>query len=228
MAGDQANFSDKTTSVQQDLNQGTETTFHEENGLAATRTHEKQDVLHGLQMSSPDKPVVSVNDLSGNDLKTFQNAFVEAHEQCFKVSDPIRSVKNNIERQLQHGTPEEAASSSKWGESYCRKVEEVVADNIEAASANMDKRVAIGRQSFMPNANGKMQAETLYAIFPPPPGETRIVDRYVAFPLHSNDPAREAELRRMTPSLANHITADEWKFALAASGAIPRRSKSTT
>ncbi|MBX9572527.1 MAG: hypothetical protein K2X77_26770 [Candidatus Obscuribacterales bacterium] len=218
MSGDRANFSDSG----QQSDQQTETTpFHETDLHSAPS--ERAEAASPLKHCSPDMPVVAARDLKGDDLQKFRESWNNSYEQWEKVAQPVRSVIANAERQQEHGTSEEAESSLKWARNYCAKVEEVVNDNIKAATSDMDKRVAVGRQSFSPGPDGKPIPETLYAMFPPP--ETKIIDGHVAIPLHSADPRREAELRSMPPSLANYATVFEMKFALAAMDVIPRRKQ---
>ncbi len=219
MSGDRPNFSD---SGQGSANQPADASpFHGED-LHSAHPNERAE-SHPLKHVSPDMPVVSARDLKGEDLQNFRNAWADSYEQWSKVSDPVYSVVANAARQQQQGTPEEAESSQKWASNYCAKVEEVVNDNIRAATQGMDKRVAVGRQSFSPGPDGKPIPETLYAMFPPP--ETKIIDGHIAIPLHSASPQREAELRSMPPSLANYATVFEMKFALAAIDVVPKRQR---
>lgn len=216
MSGDRANFSDSGQSANQ---QAEATPFHD--NLHSAAQSERSEQAHPLKHCSPDMPVLGARDLKGDDLAKFQSVWADSYECWAKVAEPIRSVITNAARQQEHGTPEEAESSLKWARNYCAKVEEVVNDNIKTATEGMDKRIAVGRQSFSPGADGKPIPETLYAMFPPP--ETKIIDGHVAVPLHSADPRREAELRAMPPSLANYATVFEMKFALAAMDVIPKR-----
>lgn len=174
-----------------------------------------------LQFLSPDKRVYEVGNLStlnGSDKALLQQSLVQAVEQWSKVVEPLRNVFNNWKRQEMNGDPN--GNGERYAKNYMAKIAEVLRDNMAHLSDEIPFRVAVPVQSFVPGPDGTMRAETLHAFFPPK--QTDVQERYITMPLHSDDPAREAQLRK-DPSLANSISSHELEFRLKVGNLLARR-----
>lgn len=188
-----------------------ETPFHAEDQFSRPAAANDNAVEAKLQTLSPDRQVIeagNLSKLSPEQQSQLQKTLVQAADQWTKVSGPLRNVISTNERNKMTGNGD-ASQGDNWAKNYTGKVLEVLRDNMQALAAEMPFRVAFPVQSFVPGQNG-MKAETLYAFFPPK--ETDIQDRYITFPLHSTDSAREAQLRKEGLSLASSISSDELLF----------------
>lgn len=222
MSGDKAQFSEADASQAQEQ----QAPFNGPNELASGRRADRGEQFGALREIA-DKPIIAFQNLDAQQKKQFIAAASDCFDTANRVKESVRDVANNVSNQIRNGTPEQAEHSQKWGDSYNNKIVGVLCENFKNASKDIDYHVPIQRQSFFHDeSSGKMQHHELAALFPPPNGDTRIVDRYVAVQLHSADPAIEAELRRMPPSLANHVSMDELYFAAVTSNMLPRRERS--
>ncbi|MBX9685723.1 MAG: hypothetical protein K2X27_03415 [Candidatus Obscuribacterales bacterium] len=209
---EQSGFSEKPT----DPNRATD---NAESRLQAESTERElrpsasgeQRIENKLQALSPDKQVFelsNLNKLNPDQISTLQRSLSIAADQWTKVVEPLRNVFNNMKREEMNGT--ENANGEGWAKNYMGKVLDVLRENMKDLAAEVPFRVALPVQSFVPGQAGQMKAETLYAFFPPL--QTDIQERYVTFPLHAADPAREARLRQNDASMAARISSDEFLF----------------
>jgi hypothetical protein len=194
----------------------TENPFHDQ-----LRSEAGDHGRHSLQDLSPDKRVFDVAHLGPQEKAILQNVFCAASEQWDKVIEPLRNVFNNWKRQEMSGT--DNGTGEAWSKNYFAKVGEVLRDNMTHLAEEIPFRVAIPVQSFLPGQDGYMNAKTLTAFFPPL--QTDIHERYITMPLHSADPALEAQLRKNNQNLATGITSHELHLRAVQFGIIPRKDR---
>lgn len=218
---EQSGFKDSSAARPDATREAAEAPFQAERELRPAGND--QNLGARLQALSPDRQVIDVKNigskLDGQQLEAFKDTINHATGLWSKTDEPLRNVYDNMKRQELSG---EGAANGDWSKNYISKVEEVLRDNMKELSNEVPFRVAFPVQSFMPDKNGQMKAETLYAFFPPL--QANIYDKYISFPLHSPDPNREAQLRK-GDSLASSISSAEQVFRFKTSSLMERRDR---
>jgi len=174
-----------------------------------------------LQKLSPDKRVVEVGEfssLSPAEHGQFGAAYAQLSEVMSKISQGLFS--NPKLQEINGGDAN--SGDAKWRSNYFNKLDGVLGAHNQEISATMDFRVAMPVQSFSPGADGKMNAETLYALFPPT--SLGVNDRYILMPLVSHDPIRQEQLEK-NPSFANSVSWHELDFRFKANQLVARRDR---